>query len=460
MANSSSADLLPVGLVDPAIEALSFVPASSGSRYRKTIYTVLDNEKNVMVLLSRANKTASWGFLTYGNSFPLRVGAVTSDVASRLQKGDEIVAINKLVPESYEDAILLFQRPRLHLELRVRRLGSQNTPPSAPRRAATPCSLSARSNSSAEATLPPSCAMPDLWSSGLVRHSAQVALDNVLRVGQEGCRGGSADVVDRHGSLSADTLGLVLGKHSPEEVWRLVVSRKRSRTRNEVANCAHADACSVLPRPARQAIYDRGNCPFSEEESFTTEFHNAVQYVMTQQALLHGRDADTQDPPITALLAGRDCSRRDPAALLEQIEGKVVCRDEEVKRYKMEEGFARREEELATSHGAMLRVVLPYRAAHERQRSVEAETYLQAERSAQEFLTAYIKAISPNETAAGNGWQKAQQQPRANSLGSRAYELSSPLAPTTATGKMRHCEGATSQLMRLPTPPPPTATGA
>ncbi|PWV11701.1 hypothetical protein C3747_57g54 [Trypanosoma cruzi] len=405
MADNSPGRLSSASLVDPAIEASSLLQPSNARQSRHSGRSSSVETKTFVVVVSRRDKAASWGFLTYNKVFPLLVGEVTSDVAALLRKGDEIVEINKVAPKNYDHAIYLFQRARLHLELRIRRtvsqekqehltrnysVGTSDVVPhadAADEAMKNSASLPPTVNKSAtDATLPPSHETPHVGLEvGASRYPAKISLEKLLRGGRKRrFGGGNADVVDGTLSRSPEHPSVAFNEDI-EKVWGRVFSRKRARGCNIPAKGHRSEVGEVLPRPARQAIYDRRSCPFSAEEGFTSEFHDAVQHVLTANALTHGREGHSHGLAKGTVTTSPGSQHRDVETVVESIRSKELLRDEEVAKYNAAKGVAQCHKELEAVHNAMLRVAESHCLMREERRCNEVEKYRQTESAARIF---------------------------------------------------------------------------
>ncbi|KEG10873.1 putative formin [Trypanosoma grayi] len=460
------------GFVDPAVEAstLALPPVSRRARKRDRVTA---ETKIVSVLLARPEMTASWGFMMCSNTFPLRVGEITLESAARLQRGDEIIEINGVTPDSYETAIRQFQRARLHLELRLRRTCSGSSQRD---RSQSQCNESpehAASVVSASGSLTPTGNRTSADDS-VSRHERispasrepghtpeQLVLDKILRSdeahngGDTG--GGKMDALPGPLRSSMEVLRLP-GSENVTNVWQDILDRRRAHASKmcDGDDDSRADVCTLLPKPARQVIYDRHSCPFTAAEGFTAEFHTAVQYVLTKNALSCGRDAPGSGPAPPS----RGGPHRVAALLAQDIEAKAARRAEQIQKYRAENGFERRRDDLAAIHTAMLGVVAPHRAEMVEQQEEEAERYRQKQKAADEHRAAYVEATSSNK-AERPQWRHHRElrKDRMVLQGPQAHDFPhSPAAPVikpTGDGGDMATGGVLSRCLRLPTPPPP-----
>ncbi|RNF22709.1 formin [Trypanosoma conorhini] len=498
-AESSPEGFPSTNLVDPAVEASLFPRLSGGRRSQHPDGSAIEEPKTQMVHISRPAKTASWGFLTYSNCFPLRVGDVTSPRAASLKKGDEIVEINKAKPKDYEDAMQLFQRARLNLELRlcrrsvggkhphvVRSHSTGSSDVTTPADAAGGVAAAVASPSlpghqgGTEATLSPFHETPRTRpGEGRARYSAEMALEKLLREGgANGFGGDSAAELDGTLSPLPEAFSAAVDDDIVR-VWSRVFSRKRARTSDGHAESHYAEVSGVLPRPVRQAIYDRSSCPFSAEEGFTSEFHAAVQHTLTASALSNGRELNSQGTAKAALMASHGSQPRSVEAVVEGVKRIDEQREEEVARSLAAKGAAQCNEELDASHHSMLRVVASHRHMREEKRRYEEEKYRQTEATAKKFLLQYMDATSSSRSMPGVKQRSRRGYHHVDTHDLQRYELPSPPPPVAGvasgcpstppplppplpycnsfpvTEGTRHAEGYSSRLLRLPTPPPP-----
>ncbi|ORC92945.1 putative formin [Trypanosoma theileri] len=469
MSGAATSEPLSTDLVDPAVEA-SLLPRSSSGRSSRSSdrHTVVD-VKFVSVLLSRADKSSSWGFLLCGRSVPLRVGEITSDVASRLQKGDEIVEINGVEPMDYAEAIQVFQCARLHLQLRLRRtvcVNREGTPfEDTPTRefhgvgdnqsedlacamsttgptSSSFCTILEPDNGFSETVVQPrpaSCDEPPCARPGVdVRHSTQRTPSQLLHNSQNADDGrcgvglvGSSVTVSS-GKVSSQPFSVDV-----ENAWRQILFGRQTSQMVGHGCRNYRDLCDVLPIPMQRAVYDRRSCPFSAADGFTEEFHTAVQYTLTQRALSSSRGAISCGG--TPVPHEHDDRPRDTASLNEDILGIETSRNEEIQRFRQAEGWTERCEALVAQHKDMLRIVECHTAEREGWCRGEVERYSQIEDVANEFLKKYRETVSRDLRAEGRN--------------------RNPHFAATR-GRSRNEEGTTSsRSFRLPTPPPPPPPG-
>ncbi|KAH9582196.1 hypothetical protein LSM04_007371 [Trypanosoma melophagium] len=444
MFGAATSEFLAMDLVDPAVEA-SLLPQSPGGRRSRSSdrLTVVD-VKFVSVLLSRPDRSSSWGFLMCGRSLPLKVGEITSAVASKLQKGDEIVEINGVQPMDYTEAIQVFQCARLHLQLRLRRTVFVNREGRLTQDSPTRELHGAGDNQNEY----PTYAMPTTellgWRlamvrrvlfQGDVRNSTQRAPNQLLKDAQNADDGiygvglvGSS-VATSSGNASSYSFPVEL-----ENAWRQILFGRHTSqiVRNDSRN--YRDLCDVLPIPMQRAVYDRRSCPFSADDGFTEEFHTAVQYTLTRRALSNSRGAISHGA--TPAPHEHNDQPRDTASLNEDIPAIEASRDDEIQRFREAEGWTQRCEALVAQHKEMLRIAEGYTAEREGWRRGEVERYRQIEDIANEFLKKYRETVSQDHRT--------------------EVRIRNPLFAATRRQSRNEEDIASSRSLRLPTPPPPS----